>query len=217
MKRISRGIIICALVCLLFSSAKCPREDFDGIYHHGINKWLANKEICNDKGLVEDTFQIGRHVVGISLPERSKIYIGKKPMSENGDRVGTIFLDTLILEKLKKKGSRYSIDSNLYIYISDISLASCCGLSSEPDDVIRVLKSDTLQNTFVIRVLKTADRYNVRAASPNYGMSFEIDVDSLNSVDSMIKIYKTIRILPMRKYDNTKSDRPKGVINVRLE
>ena len=151
---------------------------------------------------VNDTFQLGRYVVGISLPERSKILIGKNEKYYDGLQAGAIRLD--------------STDFSSMIIITDISNASCSALDLTDEQINEVLKSDTLTNTFVIRILKIMDKYNVRAASPKYGMSFEIDVDSLNSVDSMIKIYKTIRILPMRKYDNTKSVRPKGVTNVKL-
>ena len=208
MKRISRVIIICALGCLLFSSAKCPREDIGRIfkdpYHNVANNEPNNKKKFNEGGFVEDTFKLGRHVVEISLPERSKILIGKNEKYYDGVQCGGILLDSTNFSNM--------------IIISDASNASCSRLCSSIDKhTSELLKSDTLASNFVIDIFKTKNKYMAQAFSSRYGMLFETDVDSLAAADSVIKIYETIRILPMRKYDNTRSVRPKGVINVRLE
>ena len=189
---------VCLFACFWIGTTVCVSKSMKQINVSSQERQINPSDYMT---AVNDTFQIGRYVVGISLPERSKILIGKNEKYYEGLQAGAIRLDSTGFSNM------IIITCNEYWGTSDFE-------SNNGDDLIKV---DTLPNTYAIRVLKTEDRYNVRAVSPNYGISFETDVDSLVCADSVIKIYETIRILPMRKYDNTKSDRPKGVINVRLE
>ena len=155
---------------------------------------------------VTDTFQLGRCVVEISLPKESVIALGRGPIFE-GVRAGVILLDSLNI-----------MNEALHIYIEDISMASCSGIGYNPDDKTELIEVMKLPNAFTVNLFNTPDGYLIEALSYKYGLAFtHRKAKTAADAKSMMPVFKSIRILPMTEYDNTKSSRRKMKAKLRVK
>lgn len=140
---------------------------------------------------VTDTFQLGKSVVEISLPQNSIILIGKNG-TPNGHRCGSIFLD--------------SLNTQNHISITDASYASTTSIDVMEDGLIY---SCQLPNNFVIRLFRRSDSYEILAFSEKNRLLFSWDAPTVGIAKSIIPIFRSIHILPISIYNNTKSARKK--------
>ena len=106
----------------------------------------------------------------------------------------------------------------LLISIEDISMASCTGIGYNPDDKTELIEVMKLPNTFTVNLFNTPDGYLIEALSYKYGLAFtNRKAKTAADAKSMMPVFKSIRILPMTEYDNTKSSRRKMKAKLRVK